>query len=111
MDNKDCPIHQTETRLRPSGIFGRYLKLMFIELEILYLSANRLANFYIDVSNNSDGSSAEQCAYDSVPYGGSETRVYTCPDGIYGRYVRVHYASDKQEHLQLCEVQVQGTSE
>ena len=81
---------------------------MFIELEILYISANRLANFYIDVSNNADGSSAEQCAYDNVPYGASETRVYTCPDGIYGRYVRVRYAPNKQDHLQLCEVQVQG---
>ena len=67
-----------------------------------------MANFYIDVSNNSDGSSAEQCAYDSVPYVGSETRVYVCPDGIYGRYVRVRYATNKQDYLQLCEVQVQG---
>ena len=70
-----------------------------------------LSDFYIDVSNNSDGSSAQQCDYDSTPFGAAETRVYTCPTGIYGRYVRIRFASNKYQHLQLCEVQVQGGGE
>ena len=36
----------------------------------------------------------------------SETRVYICPTGIYGRYVRIHHALNYQEYLQLCEVQI-----
>ena len=28
----------------------------------------RLDDFYIDVSNSSDGASAERCAHDGVPY-------------------------------------------
>ena len=66
----------------------------------------RLADFYIDVSNSSDGTSAQQCAYDTVPYRTAETRIYTCPSNIYGQFVRIRLGSDN--HLQLCEVQIQG---
>ena len=70
--------------------------------------AYQLKNFYIDVSNNSDGSSSQLCANDDQPFRSSETRVYTCRNYLKGRYVRIRYPSDYQQHLQLCEVQVQG---
>ena len=70
-----------------------------------------MSNFYIDVSNNADGSLAEECAYETTPFRASETRTYSCPDGIGGRFVRIRFKSDKSEFLQLCEVQVQGMSE
>ena len=73
--------------------------------------ASRLSHFYIDVSNSSNGSSAQQCHHETSPFGASETRVYTCPTEMYGRYVRIRFASNKVEHLQLCEVQVQGGGE
>ena len=76
---------------------------MFLRISLL---AERLSDFYIDISNNSDGSSARQCAYDPEPYGASETRVYTCSTGMYGQYVRIRFAPTKEEYLQLCEVQV-----
>ena len=71
-------------------------------------SANRLSNFYVDVSNNADGSSAQQCAFEAVPFMKAETRVYTCPSAISGRYVRIRFAEAKREILELCKVQVQG---
>ena len=70
------------------------------------LTAERLKNFYIDISNNSDGSSNQQCAYDGAPYTASETRVYICPTGIFGRYARIRLVDNYPEYLQLCEVQV-----
>ena len=70
--------------------------------------AKRLADFYIDVSNNFDGSSARQCTYDNVPYEVSETRVYTCQSALYGGYVRIHFAQSKNSRLTLCKVQVLG---
>ena len=76
--------------------------------QVNFIPASRLSNFFIDVSNNTDGSSAEECAYELTPFSASETRVYTCPQKMYGRYVRIRFASDKTEHLQLCEVQIQG---
>ena len=77
----------------------------------LYILASRLSDFYIDVSNNTDGSSALRCAYEPTPFSATEARTYSCPDGIGGRYVRVRFQSEKIEYLQLCEVQVQGISE
>ena len=73
-------------------------------------SGYRLSDFYIDVSQEPDESSPQQCAYDSVPYADSQTRVYTCPLMFYGRYVGIRFTGAKAEHLQLCEVQVQGYS-
>ena len=64
--------------------------------------------FYIDVSNNSDGSSAVQCAHEPNVIPPTETRVYTCPCGVYGRYVRIRYPVDRNAFMVLCEVQVQG---
>ena len=71
-------------------------------------SADRLSNFYIDVYNDTDGAPSQQCAYDTVAYEPSETRVYDCPSEIYGRFVRIRFDSSKAELMQLCEVQVQG---
>ena len=69
---------------------------------------DRLVDFYIDVSNSSDGSSAEQCAYDGVPYQSAETRIYSCPSNIYGQFIRIRFSPNVTRTLQLCEVQVQG---
>ncbi len=68
----------------------------------------RLQNFHIDVSNCSDGTSAQQCAYDAAGFSTSETKVYTCPPGISGRYVRVRFDDTYTMSLELAEVQVQG---
>ena len=70
--------------------------------------APRLRDFYIDVGFNSDGSAAKQCAYEMFPFSESETRVYTCPPQMVGRYVRIRFSENTMEHLQLCEVQIQG---
>ena len=74
------------------------------------IAAWRLADFFIEVSDNSSGSPAQQCAYDAVMYGPSETRTYECPSPLLGRYVRIRFSSTKNSHLhlQLCEVQVEG---
>ena len=74
-------------------------------------SADRLSSFYIDVYNDTDGTPSQQCAYDTVAYEPSETRVYVCPSEIYGRFVRIRFDSSKTEYMQLCEVQVQGSGE
>ena len=66
-----------------------------------------MKEFYIDISNNSDGSAAQQCAYEPNPYDPSETRIYECPCGIVGRYVRVRYDVTENNHMEFCEVQVQ----
>ena len=68
----------------------------------------RLEDFYIDVSNSSDGASAEQCAYDGVRYKSAETRIYSCPSNIYGQFIRIRFRHNITGSLQLCEVQVQG---
>ena len=73
-----------------------------------FLTTGNLDNFYIDVSNYSNGSSAEQCAYERVRFVPGETRVYTCPCGMFGRYVRVRFAATVRSYLQLCEVQIQS---
>ena len=66
-------------------------------------------DFYIDVSNNSDGSSAQQYAHEAGLIPPSETRVYTCPCEMYGKYVRIRYPVDRKDaYMVLCEVQVQG---
>ncbi len=72
------------------------------------LSAERLQKIFIHVSNNSDGSSAQQCAYDAEPYLSSETRVYCCPAGTTGEYVRIRFDATYNNYLQLCEVQIRG---
>ena len=59
------------------------------------------------MSNNSDGSSAEQCAHEPNSFAPSETRVYTCPCGLFGRYVRMRYDQSTRNNIELCEVQVQ----
>ena len=74
----------------------------------IFLTDLHLKPFYIDVSNNSDGSSAQQCAHDSMVFAPSETRVYVCPCEIYGRYVRIRYPDTVRSYLQLCEVRVQA---
>ena len=84
--------------------------MYFVEpkLDLVFLTAEHLENFYIDVSNNSDGSYAQQCAHEPGRLNPSETRVYACPCGIYGRYVRIRYSPDVRKFLTLCEVQVQA---
>ena len=82
--------------------------LVQIYPRVNFIPAARLSNFYIDVSNNTDGSSALRCAYEPTPFSASETRVYRCPHRLYGRYVRIRFASNKTQHLQLCEVQIHG---
>ena len=75
----------------------------------LFTDLNRL---YIDVSNNSDGSSAQRCFYEPSSLNSGTTRVFTCPSGMHGRYVRIRYAVDRSDFvLCLCEVQVQAAGE
>ena len=76
-----------------------------------FLTAERLRDFYIDVGNNSDGSSARQCAHQPGQFTSSETRVYPCPCGLFGRYVRIRYNVNLRASMQLCEVQVQAGGE
>ena len=73
-----------------------------------FLVPERLADFYIDISSNPDRRSAKNCAHDTKPYLSSETRVYTCPNPLKGRYVRIRFPQTTRQCLQLCEVQVQG---
>ena len=73
-----------------------------------YYLASRLSHFTIDVSDNGDGSAAKQCDREDTGFAQAETRVYSCPPGILGKYVRIRFDSNKREHLQLCEVQVLG---
>ena len=60
------------------------------------------------VGNNSNGNSAEECAFEPNAFTPSETRVYTCPCGMFGRYVRIWYPERRNAYLQLCEGQVQA---
>ena len=83
----------------------------FIPIESSPFLVSGLQDFFIDVSNNSDGSSAEQCAHDSKTFAPGETRVYECPCGIYGRYVRIRVDMTRRDNLRLCEVQVQAGGE
>ena len=90
------------------------LKLDFlvqIYPHLIFIPAARLSNFYIDVSNNTDGSLALRCAYEPNPFSPSETRACTCLHRLYGRYVRIRFASNKTQHLQLCEVQIQNAGQ
>ncbi len=75
---------------------------------LLCVLVGRLQQIHLDVSNSSDGSSAQQCAYDAAGFNASETRVYTCPAGISGRYVRIRFDDTYTSSLELAEVQVQG---
>ena len=59
------------------------------------------------MSNNSDGSLAEECAFEPNIYAPSESLVYLCPCGIYGRYVLIRYPVTVSNHMEVCEVQVQ----
>ena len=73
---------------------------------LIFLGTESLVNFYVDICNNADGSSAQTCVFDTQPYKSSETRVYICP--LKGRYVRIRRLPAIRKYLQLCEVQVQG---
>ena len=77
----------------------------------MLLTVTFLGPFYIDVSNNSDGSASEQCAHEANLFNTGETRLYPCPCGMYGRYVRIRYPNDENTTLRLCEVQVQAGGE
>ena len=77
----------------------------------VFLIADALKPFYIDVSNSSDGSSVQQCAHNSAQFAPSETRVFPCPCGIYGRYVRIRYPLEQSAYIVLCEVQIQSGGE
>ena len=82
---------------------------MLILMILFHFSVpQRLRNIYIDVSNNTDGSSAQTCVFDNQPYKSSETRVYSCPSHLKGRYVRIGFIPTYRQNLQICEVQVQG---
>ena len=67
-----------------------------------------LRNIWIEVSNYSDGRSAELCDQEPDTFIPGETRVYTCPCELYGRYVRIRFAADQRSYLVLCEVQIQS---
>ena len=75
------------------------------------MSAWRLAGFYIDVSNNADGTAAVQRAFEDEgsTFQASETRIYTCDPPIIGRVVRIRFPTSKTEFMQLCEIQVLGS--
>ena len=74
--------------------------------KIFNITANRLWNFFVEISNSTTYGHGEQCNHDEEPYLESETRAYVCPSTIYGRYVTIRFGSSIIEHLQLCEVQV-----
>ena len=69
--------------------------------------AENSRDLFIEIGNNSDGSSAQQCAHEPGLFAPSETRVYTCPCGMYGRCVRIRYPVNQSSYLSLCEVQIQ----
>ncbi len=74
------------------------------------LSVGRLVDFTIEVNNNpTGGNAADICAQEDIPYNSSETRVYPCPLNLVGRYVKIFFNPSRADHLQLCEVQVQGS--
>ena len=73
-----------------------------------YILADRLNDFSIKVSNDTDGNLAHECTSETNnSFQSAESRVYICPSGMSGRYVRIQYIA-KAEYLMLCEVQVQG---
>ena len=82
--------------------------LLKVFTSLFYILTDNLKDFYIVVGNNSDGSSAEECAFESNAFAPSETRVYTCPGRMFGRYIRIRHPEDQVAYLQLCEVQVQA---
>ena len=88
--------------------FISFYATVSIKFWLSFSTTGYLDNFFIDVSNYSDGSSAQQCAYERVRFVPGETRVYTCPCGMFGRYVRVRFAVTVRSYLQLCEVQIQS---
>ena len=63
------------------------------------------------VSNTSDGTQAEQCFHNTDPLTSGETRVFACPCGMYGRYVRIQFPVDVEKNMALCEVQIQSEGE
>ena len=75
---------------------------------LYFVAADRLKNFYIDVG---DGDTSQQCAFDSVSYSASETRVYQCQSVLFGRYVTIRFGPSEEQFLQLCEVQILGECE
>ena len=76
------------------------------EILIPSITAQRLQNFFVDISNNTHVGQGQQCAHDDEPYLPSETRAYVCPSAIFGRYVTIRFGSNTEQYLQLCEVQV-----
>ena len=76
-----------------------------------FLLTGNLKDIHIDVSNNSDGSSAQQCFHIADTFTGRVTRVYACPCGMYGRYVRIRYPEEQTSHMYVCELQVQSGGE
>ena len=90
------------------SIFSVKFRQYFARVHI-YLTV--AANISIDVSNNSDGSSAQQCVFEPNVFDLEETRVYACPCEMYGRYVRIRFPVDVERTLILCEVQVQAGGE
>ena len=75
-------------------------------MTFVFYTAN-LKNFYIHVSNNNNGSSSQQCSHEQVAFNQFETRVYTCPCGIFGRYVRIRFPISTSSYVDICEGQVQ----
>ena len=75
------------------------------------VSAERLSNFTISVGNVFDdqkfnATTYEECWFQSAALGPGETREFTCPHVLMGRYVAIHFPPDKTEALTLCEVEV-----
>ena len=58
------------------------------------------------MSNDNNGTSAKQCAREEGIFVQGQTKVYTCPCGLYGRYVRIRFSS-AASIFDLCELQVQ----
>ena len=71
-----------------------------------HITAWRLQDFFIHVSNSTYDDDGQQCRYDDEPYLESETRAYVCNSTMYGRFVTIRFSSAIKEHLQLCEVQI-----
>ena len=77
----------------------------------LYFAADRLSEFYIRVGSRFneaafDPTSFTECWYQSSPMGKGEIQQFNCTSVISGRYVTIHFSSNKTEYLTLCEVEV-----
>ena len=73
-----------------------------------FIPDQELSNFYIRVGLTSDTASlgAGECWHQIDALAPGETKQFTCSDVLAGRYVVIHFPTNKQGSLTLCEVEV-----